>query len=337
MRFLAGLLVVLAVAWGGWWWLGATAMERGAQAWFAQRAAEGWDARHGGLSVQGFPNRLDLTVDAPRIADPRRDLGWQADFVQLLALSYKPWHVILVLPPRQEVTVAGLSAGVASERMQASVVLRPVPDLPLDRAALAGDGLVLAAPDGRLLLRIDSLRAGSRAAPSRENGNDIAIEATALTLGPALAGALPPGALPDRIDRLRLEAELDLSAPLDRHMGRTRPFAQRVDLRDLRLDWGGLHVMGRGELRPDSAGFAEGRITLRVENWRIGLQTLVAAGLVRAELAPTWERALELMAAGSGNPEVLDLALLFQGGRASLGPLPLGPAPRLRPALARTD
>jgi hypothetical protein len=36
-----------------------------------------------------------------------------------------------------------------------------------------------------------------------------------------------------------------------------------------------------------------------------------------------------LLAAQTGDPEDLDLPLVFANGRMSLGPLPLGPAPRM--------
>jgi hypothetical protein len=52
-------------------------------------------------------------------------------------------------------------------------------------------------------------------------------------------------------------------------------------------------------------------------------------GLVQPEVAPTVERMMETMAASSGDPQVLDLPLKFSSGRMSLGPLPLGPAPRM--------
>jgi hypothetical protein len=54
----------------------------------------------------------------------------------------------------------------------------------------------------------------------------------------------------------------------------------------------------------------------------------VALGLIRPETAPTVERAGESLARIGGNAEVLTLPLVFAGGRMSLGPIPLGPAPR---------
>jgi len=55
----------------------------------------------------------------------------------------------------------------------------------------------------------------------------------------------------------------------------------------------------------------------------------LAAGLIKPEVAPTWVNVFALLAAQTGDPEDLDLPLVFAKGRMSLGPLPLGPAPRM--------
>ena len=55
----------------------------------------------------------------------------------------------------------------------------------------------------------------------------------------------------------------------------------------------------------------------------------MALGLVKPDIAPTVERMLEVIAAQSPDLDVINITLSCQDGRMSLGPLPLGPAPRL--------
>ena len=57
---------------------------------------------------------------------------------------------------------------------------------------------------------------------------------------------------------------------------------------------------------------------------------MVALGLIKPEVTETVTRAMELLAQQDGTPEVLDVPLVFQNGRMSLGPVPLGAAPYLR-------
>jgi hypothetical protein len=130
-----------------------------------------------------------------------------------------------------------------------------------------------------------------------------------------------------------VDAELGFSAPLDRHAGRTQPRLVMLDLQGAALDWGDLRIAASGQLVPDAAGYAEGRIAISVENWRLGLAVAVAAGWIRPEVAPTWERALAILAQ-TGTRGVLEVPLTLRKGRASLGPLPIGPAPRFASAPA---
>ena len=76
-------------------------------------------------------------------------------------------------------------------------------------------------------------------------------------------------------------------------------------------------------------GLAEGEIAIKVAGWRRLPVVLGALGIVDPQMAPGLERALEVMAESSADPEVLLLVLKCTGGRMSLGPFPLGPAPRL--------
>ena len=68
---------------------------------------------------------------------------------------------------------------------------------------------------------------------------------------------------------------------------------------------------------------------MKAVEWRRLLEMAVATGLVAEPLAPTFERGLALLAALSGPPDTIDAPLTFARGQISLGPIPLGPAPKL--------
>ncbi|HSF64747.1 MAG TPA: DUF2125 domain-containing protein, partial [Paracoccaceae bacterium] len=100
MRWLLWIVVAAATLWSGYWFAGSRALERGAVQAIAMQAAQGFVSQ-ADVSVQGFPNRFDLTLTEPRFGDPARGLVWEAPFAQLFALSYKPWHLIAAFPPEQ--------------------------------------------------------------------------------------------------------------------------------------------------------------------------------------------------------------------------------------------
>ena len=72
MRILLAIVAVLALAWGGWWFVSARALERAAEAALAAAPRAGIAVGHAGIEVRGFPNRLDLTISAPTMRDPAR-------------------------------------------------------------------------------------------------------------------------------------------------------------------------------------------------------------------------------------------------------------------------
>ena len=100
-----------------------------------------------------------------------------------------------------------------------------------------------------------------------------------------------------------------------------------AEIRALEIDWGQGRVRGSGQIEIDRAGRPQGRIALTVQNWRPVLKSLVGAGALRPETAPTWERGLAQLAAAQGDGATVSLPLVFRQGWMSLGPIPIGPAP----------
>lgn len=325
MRILLWISSLLVALWSGYWFVGKSAFERGAETFFAQAPAQGLIARNDGLSVQGFPSRFDLTVTTPKLGDPRQGLEWAGPFLQILTLSYTPWHVIAAFPPTQTITTPFEEIIVTSDKLQASVVVKPNTDLPLDRTTLVGSMLAFTSSQN-WQIKADELRFATRADPSLTNAHNIGLEVKALTPDPALLALLPN--LPAAIEVIRLDALASLSAPIDRHSGETRPSLTVLSIKEGLMTWGPLIIFAKGDLTA-VGGYADGRIEIRVEGWRNLATLAVVLGLVQPEVAPTVERMMETMAASSGDPQVLDLPLNFSGGRMSLGPLPLGPAPRM--------
>ncbi len=322
MRWLIGGLTAVVAVWGTWWWVAARGLERGAVAWFDGQAAAGLDARLADASVIGFPARLDLTVTGPELADPTSGWGWTAPFAQLLTLAYKPWHVIVALPPDQTIRTPAGDWRLASSRLRASVVAAPSPALPLERIAVEGDGLRLDA--GGAVLSAEALRAGTR----RDAADPLRHAVAAALTGIVLPGPQPPEA-PEGTAALRIDAALTFTAPLDRHAGAAPPGLAAVEVADARFAWGPLAMAATGRVARDAAGFAEGRLTLTVADWPRALALAVAAGLVDPGVAPTLGNAAQALSDAAGTPGRAALPVTFRGGRTLIGPVPVGAAPRL--------
>ena len=324
MRFLLWFVLVLGVLWAGYWFVGARMVRQGAEAWFAQAKAGGLVADTSGVSVAGFADRFDLTVNDVHLADPVSGWGWQAPFAQVLAMTWKPWHLIAALPHSQVVTVPdGQKVTIGSDRLMASLLLQPALNLAFRRAVVEGEGLALTSDRG-WTAKAEKAVLAAETDPTRANTLHLGADVTNLT-PPAALKALPD--LGPMVSVLHLDGHVTLSQSIDRNL--SNPKVQAVGLTAVHVAWGALDLTAQGEIAPDAQGLASGVIDLRLKGWRSLPAVVVALGLLPQANAVTLQRGLEFFAKSGTDPEVIALPLTFKAGVMSLGPLPLGPAPRL--------
>ncbi len=339
MRKLLFLLVVATALWSGYWFVGSNAVRQGVEDGFADAAARGLVAEKTGLKVAGFPNRIDVTVEGLRLADPATGIGWQAPFAKVFAMTWKPWHVIAALPPEQVVTLPDQIVTVTSSGLMASLRARPSTDLPLAEARVAGAALGLASDRG-WTLALGEFTLGLRAAPALgPAGYELGFDLAPLTPDPGFVAAtravvipdLPASDLPATVESLWASIYLTFSAPLDRRVSAAKPTLTRIEINQLNFAWGQLAATATGLIEADGNGFAAGKVTVEVTNWNRLPALLVAAGLVKPEVAPTVARGMQALAAQSPDLAVLSLTLVLEDGQMSFGPFPLGPAPLMVP------
>ena len=323
MRVLLWVSVLLVGLWSGYWVTGKIAVERALAGFFQQAPDHGLIAENGGVSIAGFPNRFDLTVSDPFLSDPASGVSWRAPFLQILSLSYRPWHVIAAFAPEQVIGTAAGNVRITNEKLQASVVVTPDSNVTLERTTLVGTGLTATAQG------LTHAASEVRFATERDDAAGMRhhIGLTVEELRPDAALTTPLQGLPPTIGQVHLDAMIDLSAPLDRNAGETRPRLVALDLSTLRVTWGELAVTAQGKIDVID-GVPDGRLDLSVMGWRRLMPLIAASNAVKPEVLPTIERMLETLALQSGNSESLDLPLIFSNGTMRLGPLPLGPAPR---------
>jgi hypothetical protein len=138
------------------------------------------------------------------------------------------------------------------------------------------------------------------------------------------------GVLPGIISAANIDATLAFDRAWDRIAVETgNPIIEQIRIRNASVEWGKVNLTGRGTLRVDAQGFAEGKIDLRAENWRELVDLAEDAGVIGSGIAGPLRAGLELMAALSGGGDALKLPLEFEGGETRLGPITIGTAPIL--------
>jgi hypothetical protein len=334
MRLIMIMVLVAACVWGGYWFAGSRALEQAAVGWFSAEQAAGRNAGYKALSVSGFPNRFDLTVDGLHLESPDGRLAWDAPFAQVFALTYKPWHLIAALPNEQVMTLAGERVSLRSSYLQGSLVVSPNTSAALDRATVIGRDLVAATGAGATF-GASEVSLASKRHPSDRNTHEIGLRITDLAPDAKVMAALLDGAdLPPVIGSIKMDAVISFSAPLDRFAAETQPAVTRIDLRDATVAWGNLTLTGNGSIVAGADGLAEGRIDWTLQNWhdlppQLVANALTDAGLIKAEVGPTVVRMIEVMGEQSPDLKAFALPMVFQDGRFSLGSIPIGAAPRL--------
>lgn len=330
MRKLIVLILVLSGLWGGYWFIGSTAVERGLTMWLDSRQNDGWVVEYDTVRTAGFPNRFDTEITGINLADTNTGVAWQAPFFQILTLSYRPNHIIALWPAEQMLATPYEKITITNDLMRGSVVFRPGTSLTLDRSDFELVDFALRSTLG-WSSRIGHGQFSTRQTDAGDNSHRIWFEAKQVYPSAAVLDRLDPaGVLSDVFDTLTIDATLAFDAPWDRFaIEQARPQVAGIDLKDLRAQWGDLEFRAAGKLEIDTAGYLAGQITIKATNWREMLKIAVDTGVVPEPMVLTFTRALEVLAGMSGDPDTLDAPLTFRKGRISLALIPLGPAPRL--------
>jgi len=332
MKRLTAIVVIAASLWAGYWFMGATGLKRGLEAWLQERRAAGWQADVADLTVMGFPNRFDTTFGEFVLADPNSGWAWQVPFFQLLALSYRPNHVIAVWPNSQTLATPLQKLQISSASMQASLRLGSSTDLPLERANLVADTLLITDEAGE-----STAMTALRMAVERVEGHAARYHFgfAAEDLEPAKSARLAldmGGNLPPRFSNFSADITADFTQAWDRAaLESRRPQPVMVDIAAINAQWGQMELAMAGQLQIDAAGVPTGQVVIKARNWRDILAMAVASGAVPQALARQAEQGLQMLAQMSGDPNTLDLPIDFRAGLIMVGGvLPLGPAPKLQ-------
>lgn len=333
MRGLITLTFLLALAWSGWWFIGTNAQKSAVESWMEQRRDAGWVAEVEDFKITGFPNRFDSIFTDLTLSNPRAGWTWEAPSFQLLALSYKPNHIIAIWPGSHSYSTRTDTISIDSSRFRGSLIFKPETSLSLDRMQLEiNDLLLTASNDGRASATEASVAFFAHNAPDLPpNSYDFYLKA--LEFSPPLywrTSVDESGSLPETIPEVLVDASLTYDNPWDRFaIEQTNPRLTTLDIRDLQFVWGELQLAGKGSVNISATGYAEGEFTLTAKKWRDLLDVIIAAQLLPPDFAKAFDRGVSFVAKLAGSPEDLEIQLRFADKLTYIGSIPIGPAPRI--------
>lgn len=295
---------------------------------------------------------MGLRIEGLSVGDINAGLALPWAVMRLHPLS--PATLQLDLPPEATVVHGGLVHDLTAARREARLGLAPLSGMAVDSldmalGGLAIDGTALAEEAGLTLslarLGHDSPQAARAAYDARVAAQGITQEGLA-RLGLNLA-ALPGDLAAEGSMRLWLDGPLNAASPGAGASNPARIIGGRTEGVTLRSGDLSLRILAR--LVPDGQGYALGRVALYTTDARAIIDHLVELGVLpeaasllalagldqlgRAEFSDETAGSelarVAAMAFPAATEGELRLPLEFRDGRAWLGQIPVGPAPRL--------
>ena len=322
--FVVALIGVVALA-GAWFWLRGQVEQR-LETIRTAVTASGWTMDWDRYAVSGFPFRLDLTLDNPRVREPS---GWgiAAPRLKAEAFVFAPSHWVVVAP--DGVVVARRRGGplrVDAKALRASL---SEADRSPPRLSVEGLGLSFTPPPGSAPFPLRSateFHLHMKSGPDNQGAAFLELDGAIADLDGLpgrIAGGRPTSLV---IDGIYSNASALAGPSWPAAIRRWGASGGSLRLRRLHVVTGQTGVDGdRGELSVGSDGRLKGRLDLVLHQ---APRTLAAMGQTGA-LAPDVARAATDVAGAVQQGPTVSLPLSFQAGRTTLGPISLGPAPRL--------
>lgn len=369
MRSVLVLLVVVAALLAGGWIGGETLLARGA------RQAIAADPRLGAERVAELreSGRIGVRIMAPRFDDPAQGVAALGDWLDAWVTPTAPNGLRITAAPGTRLTAAQRSIALGAGGLTAEMRFAPTRNLALGTASLSSDGASLdGAPlIGRLSLNAELGRYGADSPPGTGAAYDIIGSLSQIALGALTNGQIPDMASVKGKGRVWLSAVPVTAATIaagGTGTGQPRLIGLRSDGVDVTL--GDLKARLYGRAVADQSGLAMGEIVIDTPDSERFVSRAVDLGLVPGRAALLANAALKSLSvqpaatpaqtpitrpivseiertANSHERQVQTpswpapqagetrITLVLRDGRLWLGPLPLGPAPRLFPAPVR--
>lgn len=327
---LAKIAILIGLIWSGYWYAAGYGLRRGISGWFAERAERGWQAEYAGLTTSGYPLRHVNTLTSPALADPATGAAWQADWLDLDSPAIWPGRQTLRFAPTlQRLSYFDHTLEVVAEDMVAELFLHPGVALELQRLALTAGNWVITDAGGHVMGGQSLTLAMEQAEPAETYRVDL--RADSFTPGAGLRRlAHATDTLPAAFATMAVDMDVRFDRVWDRRaLEDRRPQPVAVDLRLAALQWGEMKIEAAGRVTVDGQGRPDGTLEIRAENWREMVEMARASGNLPPRAVNTVEKALNMLARLGRNPDALDVQLTLRDGQVALGPIPLGPAPRL--------
>lgn len=326
-RLAVKILVLIALVWGGWWWIASGSVQRATISWMDTLGIQGINTTVRKWSRGGFPTRIAATANDITLSDTATQTTVQIPSATLSSPIHWPGDARIEIPaaPILIATPQG-TATLITAGAEAEMLLHAGPSLQLEAMSASAANITLDLADGRLL-GMENLQADI------QQGDDPAtytvdLTAIGLGLGELLRGNLQlPASWPETFEPIIADMVVQFDRPWDRSaLIDSRPQPRSIMIEKVEAIYADLGFAIAGDLTVNSSGVPSGILNLEVRNWKQVFDIMVAITEIPPEWRGTVQQVLGAMADSEGN---IDLDITLAQGQMRMGFLPLGSAPRL--------
>lgn len=320
------LLGLVVAAWSGWWlYLRGEVVTR-MDAAAAQMRAQGYTVAWARRSVGGYPFRVSIALEQAQIAEPS-GYGLSAPLLEIESAAYTPNPIGLAAPQGAVIRRPGDKAFAVKGRILRASVSHFERTPP--RIAIQGVDLEFGALKGAQPLSFSAMKIfEARLTPADGDKAEIFVRLDRAT--PANNAFLARVANEGPVT-IGFEGTLNGASFLRGHGWREVLGAWSAAKGSLEVRQGGL-IAGESvlSLRPstlavDANGHLSGDLALSLSKAPQGVMALGAVGVLPQETAAVASGLTGVQLPG----KPLEATLRFHDGQTWIGPLPLGPAPRV--------
>ena len=308
-----------------WFWL-RDQVERRMESLRAVATASGWAVDWNTRGLSGYPFRLDLTLNDPRVREPS---GWGLAAAQIKAEAFvfAPKHWVVVIPDGVVLSrPRGGALHISAKALRASLS-----DLDKSPPRLSVEGLGLTFSTARgsapfLLRSASEFHLHMKSGPDDQGAAYIELDQASADLTGLLGRIASNRPVNLVIDGIYSNADALSGASWPSAARRWGEAGGRFHLRRAHIVAGAAMIdAARGDLGVGSDGRLTGELDLVLHQ---APRTLTAMGEAGA-VSPDAARALSAVAGAMQQGPTVSLPMVFQAGRTTLGPLAIGPSPRI--------
>ena len=312
-----------------YWYSAAEELRDGISRWSEERRAAGWQVDLGDPDITGFPLRIEIFLQTPRLEGFNGQWRWTAPNVRAYAAPWSLGQVSVFAPGIHVYTNRKGDFWAELGAAEAQIAIVPSG---LDQAVIRFSSINIRPPDGArlqvetVIARIQNGVAIDAAVQSPELGWGIAVDARDITLparwNPALGRTMARLSL-DTVLTGRMERRQTVPETL----ARWRDSGGVVEVKALAVDWQALALRADGTFALDEGLQPEGAMTADIRGIDRTTDQLIAAEVIDARTAFAAKVANRALSFRGGSAK---LPLSIQKQRLYMGPVPLLQLKRVR-------